>query len=140
MQLSTEIMTHVIVFHDKSRRFITQKTYDRLMDCPDLIFDSPETGGISQSSIAKVPPIDKYYEDYPHERPPVYPKLPDEIPNNLDQRTPEEQAKYLARGRLSMIRGLQEYCDTHPGSKNAERILYEVKSGLKMKNAFAKYF
>lgn len=141
--LSNIVFTHVIIDFDGSKIFLTTPEHDeiwKLSGSGKTSYQNKRLGIIHFSSCKKIITLEDFYAQYPHEIPTKYPKLPDEIPNNLDQRTPEEQKTYLARGRLSMIRGLQKFCDTHPGSKNAERVLHEAKSGLRMKNTFAKYF
>ncbi len=105
-ELSTEIKTHVIIFHDKSKRFITEKTYNRICACTTPVFNSPETASITLSSIAKIPSLALFYEDYPNEIP-VTSHYSKEIPSNEDQRTEAEQQAFWSRNRIRMLEGIK---------------------------------
>lgn len=71
-ELSTERMTQVIVFHDKSHKFITDPQAALIFQASaatgSKFITTPNLGMITFSSIAKVVTVEDFYTQYPQYR------------------------------------------------------------------------
>ena len=120
--------THIIIFHDKSRRWIGNKTYQ------DILSDSMKNDKIildgnyiKYSSIAKILTKEEFEKEYPKEykgADPATPllKIPREKYISIEQRAKKRQRAYK-----SMLRGLKNFIDR------------EMKAGVTPHNAIAMY-
>ena len=69
-EITTQVKSHVIIFTDKSKKFISQLSYDDIMSQ-----SAGDSGGIEIvdnyirfQSIAKILTIDEFYKQYPEEK------------------------------------------------------------------------
>lgn len=64
-------MDHIIRFHDKSKRTISQRQAEQLIEASVSGVNGITVGGgyIAFNSIAKILPENEYYDQYPQERP-----------------------------------------------------------------------
>lgn len=71
MQISTNVTTHVIIFHDGSKKFINQKAYDQIWKNVETGIEKIAMGGniFHFASISKIISLEEYYNQYPDERP-----------------------------------------------------------------------
>jgi hypothetical protein len=69
-ELSTQSKSHVIIFTDKSKKFISQLSYDDIMSQSAGDSGGIDIGGnyIRFQSIAKILTIDEFYKQYPEEK------------------------------------------------------------------------
>ena len=70
-ELSTEVKYAVIIFHDKSRKFINEQQYNGIIGPytnPDVA--KLDIGGAlySKPSISKILAMEEFYDEYPEER------------------------------------------------------------------------
>lgn len=70
-EISSEVNTRVIIFHDGGKKFITDEQYKFIMLAKEVgkSIDTPKLGFITLSSIARIPTIEEFYEQFPKERP-----------------------------------------------------------------------
>lgn len=68
-QLTTNPKTHIVIFHDRSEKSITQREADALFQARE---DFVRVDGqvINLKSVSKVLTISEYYQQYPEKRPP----------------------------------------------------------------------
>jgi len=124
-QVSTSVFTHVIVFFDGGRKFITQEQYDFIIRTTAISksISTPQLGYIAFASIAKIPEIEDFYQQFPDERPQYSrndfeEKYPDYTHGNQQIRRP------TALAREGMIIGLRQYCkNAGKSEEEAERII-----------------
>lgn len=128
MNLQKEVTDYVIVFMDRSVKFITNKQAEQI----DMISSTPGTsitgvdvddGHYKFSTMAKVISTKEYYKQYPQQRP--------------SQETPEFNTRQIVkdfkpgrrtRALRNMINGLQKFIDSKGGK---EKILPKTSSLLK---------
>jgi hypothetical protein len=132
-------VTHAIIFHDKSHKLITASQYNYILSqSGKTFFVTPALGYITMSSIARIPEIEDFYEQFPDKKSQYLNYTPkEELPPEYAKRTDEENKKMAEFARNGIIRGLQLFCSNNPGSKNAEEILSNIlngKSATKSKN------
>ena len=99
-QLSTEIKNQVIVFHDKSHKFITQAQASLIFQASGTNAKSittPALGMITFSAIAKVMSIDDFYTEYPQHREEQPRDLFKEMYSNQQIRQPSTRAGELIK-------------------------------------------
>lgn len=121
MTLTTDVKTHVIVFHDKSRKHITKEQANFIFQASATstvpAITTPQLGRITFSSIAKIITIDDFYEQYPNERPEkpyntFEENYPEYSKGNQQIRKPTERAKELMKkgfvGYFTKERGLSQ--------------------------------
>lgn len=99
--------TQVIIFHDGSKKFITEDQAVEIMRASGSQLKSittPKLGMISFSSIAKIITLKDFYDQYPDQMPETKPELKvEEVkPMSLD-----EQAKHSQTVRNGLIQGLE---------------------------------
>jgi len=125
MQLSTELKTNVIIFHDKSKVFITNQQKDLCYSevasrSGKIIIDGQM---YSLSNMAKVLSIEDFYQQYPEERPPERKEFDNE---EVIPMTPE-QVKNMRKG---LMIGLKRYIDEQKAQgkePKTAKIIYERK-------------
>ena len=95
--------THIILFHDKSKKYISHKAYEMIMSQIMGGVEKLNIGGnlIAFSSIAKILSVEEYEKEYPRE---VVRKL-DEFKTEPVLRTELTHRK----GLEGMIKGLKRY-------------------------------
>lgn len=123
--LTTDPCTHVIVFYDGTKKFITTKQYQIILEASSRELKSVSTsqlGYISFGAISKIPEIEDYYNQYPEERP----DYRAEFQPKIDNRTPEQQERDYQRVRQGIVKGLQDFCKTHSDAKQAKEVLNHV--------------
>jgi hypothetical protein len=132
--ISTEVFSNVIIFHDGSRKFITEEQYTYLLEQQSLGHKSittPKLGYIAYSSIAKIPEILDFYNQYPDERPEYRPEW--KGPVTEPYKSLEEQALATERGRNGLIEGLNKFINQAQGRGenpvHAMEILENYKAG-----------
>lgn len=126
-EISTETKNYVIIFYDNSRKFITEKValglYNSGSKVKEFIVDRER---ISLASIAKILPLDSFYEQYPDQKPEsVLPKF--QGYSNLIELAPK-------RGLEQMIKGLKRYID-----ENADKLLDTSSSKMLLLTMQEKY-
>ena len=129
------IKNHVILFHDKSRKFITEEKHNKIYELsanPSIKMFWLNKQSYSFGSISKMLPISEFYEQYPDERPPSYAtqNYEDPIPDYSDS----AMSKYEHdERRLEMfIQGLNGYVDgpNYQGTDGPNVILKKYQSKL----------
>ena len=73
-EISTEVKTHVIIFFDRSERWVTRKQFDNIfvLSTQNLKKFELDDGIFSFSQIDKMISKSEYYDLYPSKRPPSY--------------------------------------------------------------------
>ena len=69
-EITTQVKSHVIIFTDKSKKFISQISYDDIISQSSEGIGGMEIGDnyIRFQSIAKILTIDEFYKQYPEEK------------------------------------------------------------------------
>lgn len=131
-EVSTNPITQVIIFHDGSKKFITEPQASLIFQVSagqTKSITTPNLGMITFSSIAKIISIDDFYEQYPEQRP-EYRQEWKEQPVEPYQ-TLEEQALATERGRNGLIKGLEQFIreaeSRGESTVNAQEILNNYK-------------
>lgn len=114
--LSTKNLTHVIIFYDKSHKFITEQQYDFIFSPQATkagFIHTPALGYFTLSSVSKIMSADEYYDQYPEKRTP-YLNYSDssEIPI-YEERTPDAHREYWQKGMHRILAALQQHIDQH---------------------------
>lgn len=120
--LTTDPCTHVIVFYDGSKKFITTRQYQLILEASSKELKSISTsqlGFISFGAISKIPEIEDYYNQYPDERPDYRAEYQPEE----DTRTSQQKEHDYQRVRQGIVKGLQGFCKTHPDAQQAKSVL-----------------
>lgn len=106
-ELSTP-MSHVIVFHDGSHKYITAQQASLIFQASASAktITTPQLGLISIPSIAKIVEIDDFYEQYPDKRPESRPewKEPREEYKSIEQQALADESR-----RNGLVKGIKEY-------------------------------
>jgi hypothetical protein len=109
--------THVVIFHDKSKKFISQAAHDAIWNMSSTGSEKLRLGDnmISFSSIAKILTLKEFYTQYPDERRKLDEKAQIEYKNfnGLGYRGIIDSCK-TTFAIESMIRGLKEYISSTP--------------------------
>ncbi len=110
-QISTDLKTSVIIFHDKSRKFITKAQESLIFQASGSSAKSittPALGMITFSAIAKVMDIKDFYDEYPDERP----ETREEWKETKEEHIPIEKMAELSKEKLKgLLKGLKQYLD-----------------------------
>lgn len=120
-ELSTESLNQVIVFHDKSHKFITTGQANLILQASvqtgSKVITTPNLGMITFSSIAKIISIDDFYTQYPEHRPEAPRDTFKELYGDINQqvRQPTERAKELLKKGFIQFKvyGNPEYTTKH---------------------------
>ncbi len=123
---SKDVSTHVIIFKDKSKKFINQKAFD-------IFWREAEKGKtevlinktiISIPSIAKLISVSDYYNQYPDERNSYIPLF--EV---------KEKKQYNRNALRGMTEGLRKYIASacYQGTNNPKELLALMENKLKNK-------
>lgn len=123
--LTADPCTHVIVFYDGSKKFITARQYQLILEASSKELKSISTsqlGFISFGAISKIPEIEDYYNQYPDERPDYRAEYQPEE----DTRTSQQKERDYQRVRQGIVKGLQDFCKTHADAKQAKLVLDHV--------------
>lgn len=128
-ELSSNPITQVIIFHDGSKKFITESQASLIMQSSNgqnKSITTPNLGMISFSSIAKVITLKEYYEQYP-DQVPEYRKETNlnELPKQYE--TLEQQLEGHKNQFKGVLKGLKSFIDE------------EIKKGNKPLNAIKTY-
>lgn len=110
MTLSNTVYDHVIVFVDKSTKFITESQSALILQASCSTakqITTPALGMITFSSIAKILKVADFYDQYPDKRPAIRPEFAPE-PRQSYQ-TIEEQALGDKNRRSAMVIGLERF-------------------------------
>jgi hypothetical protein len=130
-EINTEVLDHIVLFHDKSFVPITVKAYEAISNAVLNRKSHISLKGAlyATSGIAKVMCLEDFYEEYPAKRPQV--KFDNDWlllePTNAGMGVFEKAPK---KGREQMIKGLQGFCDKNPNALKAADLLSHMK--LKM--------
>lgn len=134
-ELSTDIITHVVMTHSKMKYFITQKQYDALLELSSSGEKGVDIQGefVAFSSIAEIPFVETYYERFPDQRP--QPEMPQFVINNSIS-IAEIFHTADTDGKEKMIEGLQKFCSENPNSLKAEKLLksFQIKLEQERRN------
>lgn len=99
--------THIIIFQDKTRKFITTKEYEYIFENSGGQTEMFELGAsmYSFSDIYKMLDFEEYCKQYPLDSGFVYKKIDEERNGNQQIRNSKPRAREL------MLKGIKQYCD-----------------------------
>ena len=120
--------THIILFHDKSKKYISKKAYDVIMSQIMGGVEKLNIGGnlISFSSIAKILSLEEYQKEYPQETPM---KL-----NEFKFENTEKTETTHKQGLEGIIKGLNKYISSkdYRGTERPLELLKQMENKLKV--------
>ncbi len=135
-ELSTNPITHVIVFHDKSKKFITEAQSNLIFQAScgtSKSITTPQLGLITFSAIAKIIELKEFYDQYPDERPEFRPEFKPEP--RAGYKTIEEQSLANTARRSGLAKGLKQFIRESEARGedplNAKAILERWEKGIK---------
>jgi hypothetical protein len=132
-QMQVDIKSWIIVFKDRSKKYITENQANALMiqsgnsTARGIVIDG---GFIDFATIGKVLPVAEFYEQYPDERPgrEVQPFDADAFLKNYKTPRRERALNKLATGLKKYINSLE-----YRGGNGPLMILDKVENSLKVK-------
>jgi hypothetical protein len=129
--------THAIIFHDGSKKLISQQAYDAIWSLSGDGKEKLRLGDslISFSSIAKILPLSEFYDQYPKERQPQRNVF--QFNGGIEEPTLLEGKKfnpleYGDKCLKEMIKGLKKYIasDKYKGSEETLELLHSWEKKL----------
>lgn len=106
-QLTISESQSVILFHDKSKKILPTVKAELLFQLSNKQEQFILDGGIYKfSAIAKIIPIEEYYQQYPSERPTVYSS---NIEITIDELVDELPGDRRIRAHEGMLKGLDQF-------------------------------
>lgn len=138
-QLSTEVKNTVIIFHDGSRKFITNRQADIVISQSTTAAKGIKIDGsfIAFSSISKILTLQEFYNEYPDERPPETQNKVFTTPagDMLDRViSPLKLKQQRIRAFEQMIKGIKKYIDSdkNQGTGKPEILLAHMERKLNL--------
>lgn len=135
-QLATNVNNQVMIFHDGSKRFITDSQASLIFQAScgtNKSITTPQLGMITFSSIAKIISIEDFYDQYPEERPeyrPEWKETPVEPYKSVQDQIQANEAM-----RSGVVKGLESEIISRKlrgeSTANAEWILKQFKNKKK---------
>lgn len=115
--LSLAKRDHVILFTDKSKIFISQSDYLRILKISgqNKLF-TLENKTYNFSSIYKILDIEEYYNQYPDSRPVQYKTIQEQYPEESFGGN-QQIRKPTSRARELMLQGIKQYSTTYTGEE-----------------------
>jgi hypothetical protein len=138
-EVSTAVLSHVVVFMDGSTMDITEKAFEAIMSVdPETKAVNIKGQRIALSSISKILTRDEFYEQYPDRKPAQPMPTVDEaigwdrlMAGDLPKYTPEKRE----RAKEGLMKGLQRFIDKENArgipTPKAQALLEHMKSGKK---------
>ncbi len=131
-------MDYIIIFFDKSEITVPKETVDQIKDGAEM-FELADGSVYKKSSIAKMLPIDEYFQQYPDKRPYTPKDSPVDDDITLKRKMTPEEAELayngLRRGLMSYIQDAEQRGEE---PKNAKMILTRIAQGQDWKEAIIK--
>lgn len=134
-EIQTEVKDWVIIFSDRSVKFITKERAEKII----ILSTTPDTSVSSVmidneyykfSTFAKVISADEYYKQYPNEKP--VSKVPTFRSSNLFSNTNAKRIRNMLRASM---KGLQLYIDSKGGIEKVSPMIkkrfYKLEKELK---------
>jgi len=128
MQIQTEVNSHLIIFKDRSKIFISEAEYNKILQnsCnveytknKDFFFLKGQA--YSFHTIAKMLTLEEYYRQYPDNKPPAY--------SGFTKYLPKEKVD-MKKALQDMIKGIKKTITTRERNgettSNAKMLLKEV--------------
>jgi hypothetical protein len=120
--LTTEVKTNVIIFHDKSKKMITNTQAQIIFkesgtEKKSILIDGSL---ITFSSISKVLTLEEFYNEYPTEKPNIVPEWKETA---TDYRPLSDVASGNPKWLKGLIKGLKQYITENPESPKAMEML-----------------
>lgn len=109
-QLINEVKNYVMVFHDSSYKFITAKQAEYILEQNGSIKGMQIDGCyITLSSIAKLLPINEFYDQYPDKQPEYRKEFVFDAQENY--LSLDEQLKFNEERKYKFLQGLNEFIE-----------------------------
>jgi hypothetical protein len=129
---SLDITSHVIIFHDKSRKFIPRRVYDFIWEQSMRGVKQLKVGDelITLSSIAKLISYDNFVAEYPSDVPAGIPVFP------YERLLPKEKCSRVS-ALESLIKGITKYIESDKNQKtgNPENLREKMYERLSLAKA-----
>jgi hypothetical protein len=109
-QLTTNPVTQVIIFHDSSRKMITEPQANLIFQASagqNKSITTPQLGMITFSAIAKIISLNDFYEQYPDERPDYRPEWKAEPTEPY--KSVQDQIQANEAMRSGVVKGLEQF-------------------------------
>lgn len=135
-QLSTDVKNQVIIFHDKSKKFVTKQQAEVVINQSTTAAKGIKIDGsfIGFSSISKILSLQEFYNQYPDERPAPTAHQDFTGTGDILNRilTPIQINAKRIRAVDQLIKGLQKYInsDKNQGTKKPEALLAHMQERL----------
>lgn len=120
MQLTTDVKTNIILFKDKSKLWINENDYQKLVQINDNNVKFKIDGNVyDYFDVSKVLTREEYYQEYPDDR-----------PMNFDRIVTNYAKPSRKRALQGMIKGLEQFINGSDQNDKAKRLLDKIQARL----------
>lgn len=112
MEITTETKNHVVIFKDKSKKWINDKVFETLFTLENNGKFSVDGGIYDYNMVSKVLSRKEYYEEYPEDRPQV-----------IKEFEPSKPVKLNAKKRQLILDGIEDAVGKNEFYKNIKELI-----------------